>query len=211
MAPGLAFLGDLVDPPPPWVSTLKQLGARLQDLSWTAEMRVRGDVPVLDWATRTPRTWPCFCRVRMENWEAELPKVSLQGFAALARGGHARMGRPRAGRWQADPRPLVASKLPVTPPWRGCRMPAAQRADLVLSWPEVWQRPSAAPGLWWSCLPGSSQHQLLGSLPSNVNWAAQRPALICPFHFFLPKHPLVWEQRRLPITQHKFLLIKGHF
>lgn len=28
MAPGLAFLGDLVDPPPPWVSTLKQLGAR---------------------------------------------------------------------------------------------------------------------------------------------------------------------------------------
>ena len=83
-------------------------------------MRVHGDAPVLAWAARTPKPWSCFRRARMENWEAELPKVSLQGFATLAREGQARRGRPRAGRWQADLSPLVASKLPVTPPWRGC-------------------------------------------------------------------------------------------
>lgn len=83
-------------------------------------MRVHGDAPVLAWATRTPRPWSCSCRARMENWEAELPEVALQGFATLARGGQARRGRPRAGQWQADLSPLVASKLPVTPPLKGC-------------------------------------------------------------------------------------------
>ena len=39
----------------------------------------------------------------MENWEAELPEMSLQGFAALARGGQARMGGPGLGNGRLTP------------------------------------------------------------------------------------------------------------